>query len=290
MEPVAKRRKQEKPPAFGIRLNTADGDTKITKVYESLRSLFAKQESLQEKKSDCRALWIPPDTFAVVVESKGKVMHAFGTMRGASRVLELEEALYLMERGTLSVEDASGRQCSIEELYAALPIPLSAYIVFSRLRRAGYNLHRPLTRSSIPAEIPASVAASSASGFATAQRSDSPPASGSTDVPQPDSGRSVGMSPVAASDVEMTSEVEGGADSRGAPKWLNDVCRLGVVGEYLWEVHNSDAPGEIHVLDPDASVDIEKLEDWAQAGSVVSLVEGSEVGHFVLEKYVSKTR
>eukprot|EP00397_Hematodinium_sp_SG-2012_P051937 GEMP01061152.1.p1 GENE.GEMP01061152.1~~GEMP01061152.1.p1 ORF type:complete len:268 (+),score=61.50 GEMP01061152.1:462-1265(+) len=264
-------------------------------------------------------------------------MHTFGTMKGAYRVLELEEALYLMERGTLSVEDASQRQWSIQDLYAALPIPLSAYIVFSRLRRAGYHLQRPPTLSSIlpldpghvhqyaqlmasassassshalPDFAVASAQASSSSaappGVYRASPSDSCPTSASdrpptepTEAPQSDSPAACSDDTALAFPATSSDGTSDGntrcmmeeIDQRGlSPPWLDSVCRLQVVGEYRWQVNSADAPPEIHVLDPNASVDPTKLQEWAEAGSIVSLVEGGEAGHFVLEKYVPKKK
>jgi len=409
--PPKRRRKQEKPPTFGVRLNVATGDTKIAKVYTSLRAIFEKQDMLQCAKTECRGVWTPPAPYVVVVENKGKVINSFGVMKGPHRVLELEEALYLMERGTLSVEDKEKRIWSIRDMYSYLPIPLYAYFIYGRLRRAGFDLCRPHARSSFPAlsqPVVAQIAAAygpriagaggdvaqiqtktrGSSSHQRASSSTSPPladtsspdasAAGADDVatdatqtpspnvdnhtdptPEcPSSSSSSQAPPPAAEDTSRGPVMDPSATKQQQPQrsdLLHDLVRVSLtttacagwpgtrgaddpgrpsvsmggsaMGEgkrsssadgadatatatatahadgaegngdededvYCWDVRNSAQRGmhDVHVVDVNARVDGAVLDAWAEANSVISVVEGAEVGHFVIEPYTRPSK
>lgn len=61
---------------------------------------------------------------------------------------------------------------------------------------------------------------------------------------------------------------------------------------YCWDVRNSAQRGmhDVHVVDVNARVDGAVLDAWAEANSVISVVEGAEVGHFVIEPYTRPSK
>mmetsp|Transcript_56223 Transcript_56223/g.131686 ORF Transcript_56223/g.131686 Transcript_56223/m.131686 type:complete len:316 (+) Transcript_56223:70-1017(+) len=176
---MALRRRQQKLVGFGPRWQHADPTTALDRVQEVLAAsrrldeVYDEQKRVQEHaETECVATvsggeHSPRQKWAVLTKRRGQAVESFGSCEDGKWWLAPEEALYLAERGTLSVWmegcrptssvadstcDESKRRLSILELYekALQELSLAAYVTYAYLRRAGLRVQRPSPELATP--------------------------------------------------------------------------------------------------------------------------------------------
>ncbi|CAJ1372447.1 unnamed protein product [Effrenium voratum] len=153
-------RRQRKLLGFGPRWQSADPTESLTRAHEVEQALQNLKEVCQQQKvqrhgqAECAA---ELGEAIRLTRRRGQAVESFGRREDGQWLLELEEALYLAERGSLEAQaleaEASSepagkrRRLSVPELYRRVAedpqLDLDAYLVYSHLRRSGYRVTRP---------------------------------------------------------------------------------------------------------------------------------------------------
>lgn len=99
--------------------------------------LLRSQQALQ-KRGECQGVWDDHKGIVTITNRSGKALQ---TIAGDKNELNIEEALYLVERGSLVVDGVD-----VKELWRHLvesgQEAVDAYIVYANLKRAGYDVRR----------------------------------------------------------------------------------------------------------------------------------------------------
>ncbi|KAI0567588.1 tRNA-splicing endonuclease subunit Sen54 [Gracilaria domingensis] len=117
--------------------------------------LEERQASLQKavqaprvtrQKHLARAEWDRTRHEAVVTVARGNAMHSMGYFSQGNHYLYPEEALFLVDRGSMDL-CINGLPCSVQRAWATImsapnSLSLNEYLVFAHLRRAGYVVRR----------------------------------------------------------------------------------------------------------------------------------------------------
>ncbi|CAJ1355860.1 unnamed protein product [Effrenium voratum] len=154
-------RRQRKLLGFGPRWQSADPTESLTRAHEveqalqNLKEVCQQQQKVQRHgQAECAA---ELGEAIRLTRRRGQAVESFGRREDGQWLLELEEALYLAERGSLEAQaleaEASSepagkrRRLSVPELYRRVAedpqLDLDAYLVYSHLRRSGYRVTRP---------------------------------------------------------------------------------------------------------------------------------------------------
>jgi len=277
-------RKQEKPPTFGIRLNTVTGDTRMEKVYSSLKDIFEKQDLIQSGSTECIGILSSTHSNVILIEKKGKIINSFGLQKGQYRILEIEEALYLFERGTLSmIHEEKDAWWTLAELYQYLPIPIAAYFVYGRLRRAGFILRRSLLYSTLQLSCPVTIALR-VDMYNENRKNVKELVSRKRKREELKEVLPTTQRELLANIVHLPVLPQGEDNPLAEVDGSNRKIKSSI---FCWEVENSRQKGanEIQVVDINGYVDSTILNNWADLQSVVAVVEESEVGYFQIESY-----
>lgn len=88
--------------------------------------------------TESEARWVDCDAVATVLKERGKVIKSMGRRAESVVTLASYEALYLVERGQLTVQKDDGTVLSSKDIYQLLTIPLTYYWVYSHLKSLGY--------------------------------------------------------------------------------------------------------------------------------------------------------
>lgn len=90
--------------------------------------------------------WVEETGTAMVVQQKGNALQSMGKFIDGAQHLEPEEALFLVDKGTLDLR-VHGRPVSLQHAWTLLfsapnSLPIEHYLAFVHLRRAGYVARR----------------------------------------------------------------------------------------------------------------------------------------------------
>uniref|UniRef100_UPI00398E6D77 tRNA-splicing endonuclease subunit Sen54 isoform X2 n=1 Tax=Pristiophorus japonicus TaxID=55135 RepID=UPI00398E6D77 len=108
------------------------------------------EERVERLGSLIKAEWKPQESVVELKSNAGKFWHTMGHVEHGKQILYPEEALYLLECGSIQIyyrELPLSIQESYEILLSARTIPLQQYQVYSHLKRLGYVLMRFNPRS-----------------------------------------------------------------------------------------------------------------------------------------------
>lgn len=111
---------------------------KLKKAISAPRSARVKHMAV--------ANWNEDSGTAVVVQQKGNALQSMGTFIDGAQHLQPEEALFLVDKGTLDLR-LHGLPVSLQHAWALLfgapnSLPIEHYLAFVHLRRAGYVIRR----------------------------------------------------------------------------------------------------------------------------------------------------
>eukprot|EP00850_Spirogloea_muscicola_P013426 SM000091S24584 [mRNA] locus=s91:137992:141051:- [translate_table: standard] len=92
------------------------------------------------------ANWLQLEGMAEVLRRRGVMWLSFGINRGSRALINIEETVYLMERGSLALL-LNGKEATMQEAYELMQDPAlgctwEAYQVYAHLRRLGYIVGR----------------------------------------------------------------------------------------------------------------------------------------------------
>eukprot|EP00434_Breviolum_minutum_P043215 symbB.v1.2.038509.t2/scaffold6022.1/size21679/2 len=170
-------RKQQKLLGFGPRWQTADPTQSLTREREVQQALQHLEEACVQQRrvqdhgqAECEAEL--KGTEVVLTRRRGQAIESFGHRQDGEWILEPEETLYLAERGSLAVLQASEdgnagwmvggfngfrhrfrmtlspvkrRRLKLPELYSRFlgSDSVDSYMVYAHLRRSGFKVSRP---------------------------------------------------------------------------------------------------------------------------------------------------
>ncbi|XP_059509806.1 tRNA-splicing endonuclease subunit Sen54 isoform X2 [Stegostoma tigrinum] len=103
------------------------------------------EERVERLGSLIKAEWKPQESIVELKSNAGKFWHTMGHVEHGKQLLYPEEALYLLECGSIQIyyrELPLSIQESYEILLSARTIPLEQYQVYSHLKRLGYVIMR----------------------------------------------------------------------------------------------------------------------------------------------------
>jgi len=131
-------------------LNKARG-WKISEHYGLTQS---QHHVVHQKKNLCEAEWIQEKGLAEVKIQKGKHMHTMGFSNNKKTYLQVEETVYLVDRGCLELYQ-HGLPMSLQRAFQLLQsfnFPHERYMVYCYLKRLGFVVRRYILTSPIPQE------------------------------------------------------------------------------------------------------------------------------------------
>ncbi|BFZ55763.1 tRNA-splicing endonuclease subunit sen54 [Savitreella phatthalungensis] len=147
---IAALKKDASLPSRGEKDFEPDGTNKQSKVLEASREAMFEALSFERElsaKNYCKAEWFPDSGRARVPPSYNRGI-AFKSMGRADREnavwLNAEEALFLVDRGSMELTYEGGLPLSVQAAYVEClaHVPLHHYAVYAYLRRAGFQIIR----------------------------------------------------------------------------------------------------------------------------------------------------
>ncbi|XP_072339143.1 tRNA-splicing endonuclease subunit Sen54 isoform X4 [Scyliorhinus torazame] len=142
----------------------SEEQTERLRVCREEQWQLLSEERVERLGSLVKAEWKPQESIVELKSNAGKFWHTMGHVENGKQLLYPEEALYLLECGSIQIyyrELPLSIQESYEILLSARTIPLEQYQVYSHLKRLGYVIMRfdprsKKSHSDLPAEAESS--------------------------------------------------------------------------------------------------------------------------------------
>ncbi|XP_072339140.1 tRNA-splicing endonuclease subunit Sen54 isoform X1 [Scyliorhinus torazame] len=123
----------------------SEEQTERLRVCREEQWQLLSEERVERLGSLVKAEWKPQESIVELKSNAGKFWHTMGHVENGKQLLYPEEALYLLECGSIQIyyrELPLSIQESYEILLSARTIPLEQYQVYSHLKRLGYVIMR----------------------------------------------------------------------------------------------------------------------------------------------------
>ncbi|GMH32451.1 hypothetical protein BSKO_00285 [Bryopsis sp. KO-2023] len=126
---------------------------------EKLEQLSKEWNSQRIGKDQTVGLWKESLQVVEIVRARGKLLHAMGFFMNQKHYLHIEEAVFLMDRGSLLLFlegfDCSTRLASLQEAYETMNmagVSVDRFVIYCQLKRNGFIVRRYPTMWSVAAE------------------------------------------------------------------------------------------------------------------------------------------